>query len=43
MIVLRIYVVRQIGWSKMQMNASMELQWEAKKCACLVGGSIYIL
>jgi hypothetical protein len=43
MIVLRIYVVKQIGWSKMKMNASMGSQWEAKKIACLVGGRIYIL
>jgi hypothetical protein len=42
MIVLKIYVVRKIGWSKMQMNASMGSQWEAKKIAFLVGRRIYI-
>ncbi len=33
--------MRQIGWSKMKMNASMGSQWEAKKIACLVGGRMF--
>jgi len=33
--------MRRIGWNKMQMNASMGSQWEAKKIAFLVGGRIY--